>query len=150
MSPIPPFNEVGDLPPGVHQATLIEVTELLGQGSAQRRVAAQRLQRIREVAVQTGHLARFIVFGSFVTTHPEPNDIDVFLLLDNTFNAEGLRGEAAVLFNHSLAQTYFGASVFWLRRAAALGGEEAMIEHWQIKRDGTHRGILEVVAGDQE
>jgi hypothetical protein len=32
------------------------------------------------------------------------------------------------------AQNYEGASIFWLRRMAALDGEEAAIEHWQIKR----------------
>jgi len=39
----------------------------------------------------------------------------------------------------------FGASVFWLRRLAALGGEEQTIAGWQIKRDGTCRGIIEIV-----
>jgi hypothetical protein len=35
--------------------------------------------------------------------------------------------------------------VFWLRRLAALGGEEHAIAGWQIKRDGTLRGIVEIV-----
>ena len=29
---------------------------------------------------------------------------------------------------------------------AGLGGEQAAIEDWQIKRDGTRRGIVEVTA----
>ena len=37
---------------------------------------------------------------------------------------------------------------FWIRRAAALGGEDATIAHWQIKRDGTKRGILEIIDHD--
>ena len=60
---------------------------------------------------------------------------------------EHLRGEAAIIFNHPWAQAYFGASVFWLRRLAALGGEQEAVEHWQVKRDGTRRGIVEVMAG---
>ena len=36
-------------------------------------------------------------------------------------------------------------SVFWLRRLTALGGEEQAIAGWQIKRDGTRRGIVEIV-----
>jgi hypothetical protein len=43
-----------------------------------------------------------------------------------------------------------GASVFWLRRLAALGDEEAAIEHWQIKRDGTRRDIVEVAPDDPQ
>jgi len=39
----------------------------------------------------------------------------------------------------------FGASVFWLRRLAALGGEEEAVAHWQIKRNGERRGIIEIV-----
>jgi hypothetical protein len=35
--------------------------------------------------------------------------------------------------------------VFRLRRTAALGGEEAAIEHWQMKRDGSRRGVIEIV-----
>ena len=33
-------------------------------------------------------------------------------------------------------------------RAAALGDEEEAIAHWQIKRDGNKRGILEVIERD--
>jgi len=38
--------------------------------------------------------------------------------------------------------------VFWIRRAAALGGEEAAIADWQIKRDGNRGDILEVIDHD--
>ena len=43
------------------------------------------------------------------------------------------------------AQAYFGASVFWLRRLAALGGEEEAVAHWQLKRNGEGRGIIQIV-----
>jgi len=58
-----------------------------------------------------------------------------------------LVGEGRLLFvNHGTAQDHFGASVFWMRRMAAIGGEQAAIEDWQIKRDGTERGIVEITA----
>lgn len=93
----------------------------------------------------TGKVARFAVFGSFISTKVEPNDIDVFMVMDDSFDAGKLSGEARMLFDHGEAQTHFGASVFWLRRLAALDGEQAAIEYWQIKRDGTSRGIVEIV-----
>ena len=71
--------------------------------------------------------------------------MDVFLLMENTFDIGQLTGEARVLFGHAAAQAHFGASVFWLRRLAALGGEEQAIAGWQVKRDGTYRGIIEIV-----
>ncbi len=68
--------------------------------------------------------------------------------MEDTFDAGQLSGEAALIFDHVMAQNYAGASIFWIRRLAALGGEDAVIEHWQIKRDGTERGIVEVVKDD--
>ena len=95
---------------------------------------------------QAGHLSRFVVFGSFVTDKLEPADVDVFLLMEDTFDASQLTGEARYLFEHSAAQTRFGASVFWLRRVAAWEGEAATIDFWQVKRGGSLRGIIEIVS----
>jgi hypothetical protein len=106
------------------------------------------LERICQLARSTGGLARFIVFGSFVTTKPEPNDVDIFLLMEDSFDVRQLSAEARLVFDHAAAQNLLGASVFWIRRAAALGGEEAAVAHWQIKRDGNKRGILEVIDHD--
>ena len=94
--------------------------------------------------VQTGHLARFVVFGSFVTEKHAPNDVDVFMIMDDNFDKGSLKGETRLLFDHGTAQDHFGCSVFWVRRMGAIGGEQAAIEDWQIKRDGTQRGIVEI------
>lgn len=106
---------------------------------------AQRLERINPVAIGTGQLSRFVVFGSFVTAKREPADVDVFLLMEDAFDLGQQTGETRILFDHAAAQAHFGASVFWLRRLAALGSEEQAIADWQIKRDGTLRGIVEIV-----
>jgi hypothetical protein len=79
---LPPFSAEGDLPVGVHSATLREVLDRFGTGTARRRAVSQRLERIHRVARATGHLGRFVVFGSFITAKPEPNDVDVFLLME--------------------------------------------------------------------
>lgn len=52
---------------------------------------------------------------------------------------------AALLFHHATPQAWYGASVFWARKLAALEGKEAAIGHRQIKRHGTRRGIVEIV-----
>lgn len=93
-------------------------------------------------------MARFIVFGSFVTAKPDPHDVDIFILMENSFDATQLSGEVALVFDHVAAQDYEGASIFWIRRLAAIGGEEAVVTHWQQKRDGTQRGIVEVIEND--
>jgi len=90
-------------------------------------------------------MARFIVFGSFVTSKPDPNDIDLVLLMEDTFDLSTVVGEAALIFDHMAAETHFGASIFWTRRSSAIGGEQSMIEYWQVRREGGLRGIVEII-----
>ena len=144
----PGYNSEGDLPVGVYQATLSDVIEHFGSGTPQRRIVGRRLARIFGLASSTGHLSRFIVFGSFVTSKPEPNDVDIFILMEDSFDVSQVTGAASIVFRQSTAQNWFGASIFWLRRFAAIGGEQAAIEDWQFKRDGTRRGIVEVISRD--
>jgi hypothetical protein len=150
MSQWPEFDENGDLPVGIHQGTLSEVLQHFGIGSLQRRLMGQRLERIYKLAATTGQVARFIVFGSFVTAKVDPRDVDIFLLMEDTFDSNQVREEAAILFDHLAVQNVEGASVFWIRRQAAIDGEQAAVEHWQIKRDKTRRGIVEVIHHDLE
>jgi len=142
---LPPLGADGDLPLGVYRVSLEQMLRRFGKGSRQRIAVGQRLERIHRIAMATGEVARFVVFGSFVTAKRDPADVDVFLLMENTFDMAQLTGEARVLFDHASAQAHFGASVFWVRRLAALGEEEQTIAGWQVKRDGKFRGIVEIV-----
>jgi hypothetical protein len=142
---IPPFEPTGNLSVGLHPATLGEMRIRFGSNNATRQALHVRLQRIYALARATGCLSRFVVFGSYVTDKTLPNDVDVFMLMNDNFDATNLHGEQQILFDHLRAESYYGCSVFWLRRLAALGGEQAALEHWQICRDGGERGIVEVV-----
>ena len=71
----------------------------------------------------------------------------VFLRLADGFAVSVATGETRLLFDHLTAETHFGASVFWLRRLAALEGEQAAVEYWQVKRDGQRRGVVEIDLG---
>jgi hypothetical protein len=112
---LPVFDDDGDLPPGVHCATLAAVLERFGQGSVQRCAMADRLSRLYELVKSTGHLTRFVVFGSFITTKIDPNDVDIFLLMEDSFNLASVTTEAALVFQHMeqmliLERAFFGAS----------------------------------------
>lgn len=144
----PDFDINGDLPVGVHRATLTEVIEYFGSGNLQREIVARRLARIYQLAQSTGQVARFIIFGSFITSKAAPNDVDIFILMEDTFDSAQVTGEAAIIFDHLAAQNREGASVFWIRHMAAIGGEQSAIEDWQIRRDNKRRGIVEVVSHD--
>ena len=148
MKEWPEFDEHGDLPVGIYRATLAQVIERFGSRTPQRRIVAQRLTRIYDLAHGTGQLARFIIYGSFVTAKPLPNDVDIFLLMDDAFDKTQTSGETAAIFEHLTTENKTGASVFWMRRLSILDSEQELLEHWQIKRDLTRRGIVEVIGRD--
>ena len=141
---LPNFDEDGDLPVGVHTASLNEVLERFGSHGAGRIANGSRLKRIYDMAIRTGRVRRFVVFGSFITAEETPNDVDVFLVMDDAFDPALLDRDEGRLFDHADAQAQFGASVFWLRQLGCLEGEQAAVEYWQVKRGGGSRGIVEI------
>ena len=145
MMALPEFDADGDLPPGVYSVTLPEVLARFGYGSPQRRVVAGRLAYLYHLSASTGQVARFVVFGSFVTAKPDPRDVDVVLIMEDAFDIDDVIDEAIVVFRHAEADAQLGASVFWTTRSGAFGGEQAMVEYWQVRREGGQRGIIEIV-----
>lgn len=66
--------------------------------------------------------------------------------MDDAFRLEDCPGEATGLFDHAVAQARYGASIFWIRPGLLIGESlDDFIAYWQIKRDGSRRGIVEVV-----
>jgi hypothetical protein len=138
---LPTLNEKGDLPPGVHAASLDEIERRFGKGGTARVQAWRTLNHLHQLALLTGSLRNFYVFGSFVSSSPNPRDVDVVLIMDRQFRLEACPRESRTLFSHTDAEARYGASVFWLREGAM---PEELLRAWQMKRDGTLRGILEV------
>lgn len=102
--------------------------------------------RIYRLANATGYLSRFILFGSFVTSKADPNDVDILLVMRDDFVLSACSGETRKLFYHEEADAEFGASVFWIRPSmVVLDTLEEFISHWQTKRDLGRRGIVEVI-----
>ena len=143
--PLPVSNADGDLPVGVHACLLQELLDQFGSGSAKRRVMGTRLKRVVDLVTLTKHSARIIVFGSFVSGMAEPKDVDLFLIMDDAFDLSAVSGEGRLVFDHAIAQAYFGASVFWVRQSACFPNEEEMVNGWAVKRDGSIRGIVEII-----
>lgn len=71
----------------MHPESLSEVRARFGVGSSRRKTLILRLERIYRVARATGHLARFVVLGPFGTRTPEPQDVDLFLVMADEFDA---------------------------------------------------------------
>jgi hypothetical protein len=144
---LPEFNEFGDLPEGVHVVSLAEIITRFGSGSSLREAVTDRLQRIYELAIGTGGLDRFIVFGSYVSDKSAPNDVDVIQVMQDDIHHKACTPEALALFDHNRAASELGASIFWVRPGMLLGEPlDHFIAHWQVKRDGRKRGIVEAHA----
>ena len=77
---IPPFDDSGCLPPGLHGAALAEVEARFGSQSEIRRVQMESVRWMVDLAVRAG-VQRIVLNGSFVTDIMEPNDVDCALLL---------------------------------------------------------------------
>jgi hypothetical protein len=143
---LPDFNPAGDLPPGIHRATWTELVERFGAQTGQRAACTRRLAHILALARNTGALRRIVVFGSYITTKDEPNDVDLILVMDDDFRLGETSEDSRAVFDHSLAQARYGASVFWVRPAMVIGQTvEEFIQYWQIKRGGGKRGIVELI-----
>jgi hypothetical protein len=143
---LPAFDEQGDLPIGVHKVTLQEFLSRFDVKKGQRALVTRRLLHVLGLAKQTGYLSRFIVFGSYVTNKPAPNDADVILVMKDTFNWEKCPVELLALFDHAVAQVRYGVSIFWTRPGALISETiDEYIAYWQVKRDKTLRGIVEII-----
>jgi hypothetical protein len=84
---IPPFNDQGYLPQGVHGAILDEIEQRFGQESDVRRVQMESLRWLADLARRAG-VRRIIVNGSFVADVYEPNDVDCALLIGDDYPAD--------------------------------------------------------------
>lgn len=142
--PLPEFNQAGDLPVGVYPATISEIVSRFGGATRQRQKVTERLLRICEVVKAIGKTDHVIIYGSYVTVKASPRDVDVVLVMRNDFELQTCRAEFAVLFDHEEAEREFGASVFWARPAMLIEPLADFIAHWQLKRDGARRGIVDV------
>ena len=81
---IPPFNELGYLPAGIHPATLAEIAERFGREPELRRVQMESICWLVDLARRAG-VERLIINGSFVTDAYESNDVDCALLIGPGF-----------------------------------------------------------------
>ncbi len=92
---IPPFDDSGCLPPGIHPATLAEIEERFGRPSELRRAQMESLRRMVELAARAG-VERIVLNGSFVTDIMEPNDVDCVLLLAADYPRDAAASEELI------------------------------------------------------
>ena len=68
---LPPFDDIGHLPPGIHLCTVAELVARFGSGSEERVTEISELLQFIEAARSAG-VRRLMVNGSFVTGRLAP------------------------------------------------------------------------------
>lgn len=132
---IPPLNDSGYLPAGVHAATLVEIEDRFGGESELRTVIMQSLRWTVALAVRAG-VRRIVVDGSFITDRIEPNDVDCVLLFP-----PGSIKESAAFRELRSGRPFVDAAI--VRSDARF---EAYVEGiYGTDRVGTPKGVIEVV-----
>jgi uncharacterized protein DUF6932 len=81
---IPPYDDNGYLPAGIHLATVEEIATRFGHGSDLRQSQMESVRWFVDLAHRAGAL-RIVINGSFVTDKYEPNDVDCVLLIGPDF-----------------------------------------------------------------
>ena len=147
---IPEFQKDGNLPKGLYKATLHEVREVFGTGSAKRKLLIGNLENIIELAKSTGKLERVIIWGSFISNNEFPQDIDLLLIMRGDFDVDANPPQVKGVFDYVQGRIAFNGDIFWTKSSI---GEEAIdlwIETYQMTRDFESRGIVEVTINDKE
>ena len=66
--------------------------------------------------------------------------------MDDDFHPNEFAINTSGPFDHTIAQTRYGASIFWIRPKLSIDESvNEIIARRQIKRDGSLRGIVEVI-----
>ena len=90
--PVPPFNEHGYLPPGVHHCTMAEIEERFArfQRTDRRIRLFEKLKALVQNLKLSGKAIGIVVDGSFATAKDEPEDIDLVVILrpDHDYGAD--------------------------------------------------------------
>ena len=142
---IPAFDQDGNLPPGIHVATWKELQERFAK-TAHRSVLLRRLRRAASILRSVG-CTRIYIDGSFVTSKPKPNDVDVAwepagVDVAKLLALEPVFGDFAD--QRSAQKAKFSAEFFPSSAAADLAGS-TFLEFFQIdKSTSKAKGIIAI------
>ena len=132
---LPPFDDFGNLPPGIHPCSMAELVARFGSGSDERTAEISELVRFIEAA-KTAGVRRLLVNGSFVTAKPSPNDVDIVFLpgTDYPYQSRPLDEDELV----------------WPFLQIIIAADDADFEAWATRQFATDRrrrpkGVVEVL-----
>lgn len=143
--PLPELDADGLLPPGIHAVPFGEVRARFGVGSPARERQGELLGQIVAAAKAYPTIKRVLVWGSFASSKPEPNDLDYSIVVSIDHDETRLSSEHNRFFVPFDARLFYGADKSYLvlpdyppdRHAGKLD----FLCHDRFKRP---RGIIEI------
>jgi len=132
---LPPFDDYGNLPPGIHRCSVEELAARFGSGSEEREAEMSELLHFIEAA-RTAGVRRLMVNGSFVTGKLAPNDVDVVFLPGADYPRDGQELDASELV--------------WPFLQVIIAADDEDFESWARREFATDRkarskGVVEVI-----
>jgi hypothetical protein len=132
---LPPFDDFGNLPAGIHRCSVAELVARFGGGSQERSVEMSELARFIAAAKAAG-VRRVLINGSFVTGKLSPNDVDVIILPGDDYPRQGLPLDASELI--------------WPFLQIIVAADETDFEAWANREFATDRknrskGVVEII-----
>ena len=144
---LPEFDIDGDLPPGIHQVYLDELERRFGRFvvSDRRINLFTRFKQVVAIARRSGIVDRLMVGGSFVTSTPEPNDIDVVVILASAVDLDALTPSQYMVTDRDAWRRVLktdAIDIITVRNGTTR--MELTLEFFQHKRENKRVGIVEV------
>ncbi len=144
---IPPLNEHGWLPDGMHDCTLEEAAARFGgfQHSDRRPTLWARFVEFAREAKACGLIEAIIMDGSFVTAQPSPNDIDLILVMPSghDFSADFRPSEYNIVSKRRVNQR-FGFDLLVARADSEEYRRYVRLFHQVRLEPGHQKGILRI------
>jgi len=144
---LPEFDIDGDLPPGIHRATFDEIERRLSRFivSDRRINLFARFKQLLVMAKRSGIVERLVVGGSFVTSKPEPNDIDVVIVVDSDLDFDALTpSQYTVTDRRALRRVLKTEALDIITVRNGTTRMDLVLELFQSKRDNKQVGVVEV------
>jgi hypothetical protein len=145
---MPPLNEHGLLPVGVHDCTLDDIKARFGtfQSNDRRPQLFQKLLALIAELKAAGFARCLLVDGSFVTAEATPNDIDLVLVLPSRHDLSADLAPAHYnLVSKRRVQKRYGFDILAVREEMS-EYDEAIAFFQQVRhRPSLRKGILRVI-----
>lgn len=143
--PLPDLQSNGMLPPGIHAASLAEVTSRFGGRSAARARQARLLSQVVAAAIEYQTTKRVLIWGSFVTGKPAPADLDYSVVVSVDHDQTTIAEAHERFLLPVIAKRRYGVDAgYVLIRDFPVSVYVDRVHFVCMSRDGKPRGVVEI------